>query len=319
MTVINIYIYSFFIINNVNFSQNIEKVCKNNKHSNNMSEIDLIYKFYGEGNKKGFAINLLAIVETDYDEAKVASDHIPHIAMNIENRSISSASYNTMSLLCHNRTILSSNDGVYKDFPEQLVHSARYDVVATIISRILDKNKGGLALQEFMPFILTRQILIGEANQDLFESQTIVSGDIKVVITPLHVGTSFNNGVFAYMTKNPNVKELSAVPIIDIWDYNGKEGSKTIGQLITVTLQNNRKYKVINLHLDRSDGKYSITLIARLVKDDLLICEIVGDFNLNTGQFFSEWGKQRTGIHLESNYDIPREFQGVDHSFNVCR
>lgn len=284
-----------------------------------MTELNLIHKFYGKGDKKNFAIYFLAIVDTNYDEAKVASDHIPHIAMNIENRSISSASYNTMSLLCHNRTILSSNDGVYKDFPEQNAHSSRYDVVATIISRILDKNKGGLALQEFMPFILTRPILIGEANQDLFESQTIVTGDVKVVITPLHGGTSFNNGVFAYMTKNPNVKELSAEPIIDIWNNNGKEGSKTIGQLITVTLQNNKQYKIINLHLDKSDGKYSIPLIARLVKDDILICEIVGDFNLHTGQFFTEWGKQRTGIHLVSNYGIPREFQGVDHSFNVCR
>jgi hypothetical protein len=284
-----------------------------------MTELDLIYKFYGKGDKKVFAIDFLAIVDTNYDEAKVASDHIPHIAMNIDNRSISSASYNTMSLLCHNRTILSSTDGVYKNFPEQHAHSSRYDVVATIISRILDKNRGGLALQEFMPFILTRPILIGETHQDLFESQTIVSRDIKVVITPLHVGTSFNNGVFAYMTKNPNVKELSADPIIDIWDYNGKKGSKTIGQLVTVTLQNNKQYKIINLHLDKLDGKYSIALIARLVKDDLLICEIVGDFNLHTGQFFSEWGKQRTGIRLVSNYDIPRNCQGVDNSFHLCR
>jgi len=284
-----------------------------------MTELDLIYKFYGKGDKKDFAIDFLAIVDTNYDEAKVASDHIPHIAMNIDNRSISSASYNTMSLLCHNRTILSSNDGVYKNFPEQHTHSSRYDVVATIISRILDKNRGGLALQEFMPFILTRPILIGETQQDLFESQTIVSRDIKVVITPLHVGTSFNNGVFAYMTKNPNVKELSADPIIDIWDHNGKEGSKTIGQLVRVTLQNNRQYKIINLHLDKSDGKYSIALIARLVKDDLLICEIVGDFNLHTCQLLCEWGKQKTGIHLKSNYNIPRKFQGVDNSFHVCR
>ena len=284
-----------------------------------MSQLYLIHKFYGKGDKKNFAIDFLAIVNTNYDEAKVASDHIPHIAMNIDNRAISSASYNTMSLLGHNRTILSSNDGVYKDFPEQHAHSSRYDIVATIISRILDKNKGGLALQEFMPFILTRPVLIGETSKDLFESQTIVNGDIKLVITPLHVGTSFNNGVFAYMTKNPNVKELLAVPIIDIWDNNGKEGSKTIGQLVTVTLQNNRQYKIINLHLDKSDGKYSIALIARLVKDDLLICEIVGDFNLHTGQIFSEWGKQRTGILLVSNYDIPLKYQGVDNSFRVCR
>jgi len=284
-----------------------------------MSELDLIYKFYGKGDKKDFAIDLLAIVDTNYDEAKVASDHIPHIAMNIENRSISSASYNTISLIGHNRTILNSNDGVYKDFPEQCEHSSRYDIIATIISRILDINKGGLALQEFMPFILTRKVLIGETSQDLFESQTILAGDIKVVITPLHDGTSFNNGVFAYATKNPNVVELLAEPIIDTWDCNGKKGSKTIGQLVTITLQNNRQYKIINLHLDKSDGKYSIALIARLVIDDLLIDEIVGDFNLHTGQFFREWGKQRTGIHLESNYDIPYKFHGVDHSFHVCR
>jgi len=284
-----------------------------------MSEPDLIHKFYGKRNKKDFAIDFLAIVDTNYDEAKVASDHIPHIAMNIDNRAISSANYNTMSLLCHNGTILNCNNGVYKDFPEQREHSLRYDMVATIIARILDKNKGGLALQEFMPFILTRPVLIGETSKDLFESCTIVNRDIKVVITPHHTGTSFNNGVFAYVTKNPNVKELSAVPIIDVWNNNGKEGSKTIGQLVTVTLHNNRQYKIINLHLDRSDGKYSIALIARLVKDDILICEIVGDFNLHTGQLLNEWGKQKTGIHLKSNYNIPQKFQGVDNSFLVCR
>ena len=36
MTVINIYIYSFFIINNVNFSQNIEKVGKNRDNFKNI-------------------------------------------------------------------------------------------------------------------------------------------------------------------------------------------------------------------------------------------------------------------------------------------
>jgi hypothetical protein len=291
-----------------------------------MTELNLIDRFYGEGDRKKFAIDLLAIVNTDYDEAKVASDHIPHIAMNSCNHSISSATYNTLSLLSHNSTILNRIGengfpcGVINGAPEQHEHSARYDMVATIISRILDKNRGGLALQEFMPFILTR--LFPEITGNLFEIRTFTHDDnnTKVVITPLHNGTSFNNGVFAYATKNSNVKTLSASAIIDEWVHNGKNCSKTIGQLVTVVLNGQKRYKVINLHLDRDriSALGTIPRIAKLIKDDSQILEIVGDFNLPSNIFLKEM-KKYTNISLESNYDIPPEYQGVDHSFRIIR
>jgi len=288
-----------------------------------MTELDLIYKFYGEGDKKDFAIDLLEIVDTNYDEAKVASDHIPHIAMNTHNRKISSATYNTLTLLSHNSINRIGENGfpcgVINGAPEQHEHSSRYDIVATIISRILDRNHGGLALQEFMPFILTR--LFPEITGDLFQIRTFIRDDnTKVVITPLHNGTSFNNGVFAYATKNSNVRTLSASAIIDEWVHNGENRSKTIGQLVTIVLHGQRRYKVINLHFDRDrkSALGTIPRIAKLIRDDSLILEIVGDFNLPSNLFLREMRKH-TDIKLESNYDIPHEFQGVDHSFRVLR
>ena len=299
----------------------------------NMEQYDFIYKFYGRRRNKDFARHLLAIVDTNYDEAKVASDHIPHIALKSQNRAISSATFNTMSLLGCNLVlrIIGENGyacGVIDGAPEQPEHSSRYDAIAIIISRILDRNRGGLALQEFMPFVLTR--LFGQTTGDLFQNRLFVDDvtHLKVVVTPSHSGGSFNNGVFAYATKNSNVRLLSATAIVDEWVHKGKKGSKTIGQLVTVTLQNGRQYKVINLHFDRdrTSALATIPLITRLILTDSLILEIVGDFNLPSDLFLNEMERdmgrhmgRHTDIRLESNYDIPPEFQGVDHSFRVLR
>jgi hypothetical protein len=294
-----------------------------------MQNIDLISKYYYNNEKRIFVYKHLLISEISYDNACLASDHIPIYSVDRKSRLCSSGTYNTMSLLGHNNIILNKRDtnnyicGVHEGYPEQSEHSERYNILANNIEKVLNICPGGLALQEFMPFILTR--LIDNINIDhLFESKSYISNNLKVTIISNENGTSFNNGVFAYATKNKNVKKLSSTKIIDKWLHNGVSCSKTIGQIITITLNDDNQYKVVNVHLDKKDGIHSIPLIAEIVENDNLIEEIVGDFNLNINKFLLEWGnffkkKYKKVIQLKYNYDIPYDFQFVDHSFAIER